>query len=133
MDNMTERRARKDLTVICSILVLVALGYTVLSIRSSKLDGASKIVAVVHLFFTLVSSYYVVREVIWAKWAMGILSLFGGASIMYLAIKLLIESIRTQVVNTFGLSIALVSWFYLFAGVYILVTIKKPEVDEEKR
>jgi hypothetical protein len=128
---MTEKRARKVLLVICSLLVLVTLYYTVVSIINSELLGAYKLVNVVRLLLTLVFAYYVVREVIWAKWAMGILSLFSGAGGIYLAAHLLIDSIRKQIVTTFGLRIALVSWFYLFAGVYILVTIKKPEVDEE--
>ena len=130
---MTEKRARKDLLVICSLLVLVTLYFTVRSILSSELLGAYKLINVIRLFLTLVSTYYVVREVIWTKWVLGVLSLFSGAAGFYVAKDFLIESIRAQIVTLLGLGIAVVSWFYLFAGVYILVTIKKPEVEEENQ
>jgi hypothetical protein len=80
-----------------------------------------------------VLTYYGVREVSWAKWAMGILSLFRGAAGLYVATHFLIESIRAQIVNPLGLGIAVVSVFYLFAGAYILVTIKKPKVAEDNQ
>ncbi|TAL31752.1 MAG: hypothetical protein EPN93_16860 [Spirochaetes bacterium] len=109
-----DKKIRKDLVLILSIMLLFSLSAVVFS---NFLPGTQETgQQVVRFILTLVLVVFALRGAAWALWILSILAAAGGAHIV-------VSSLSSVSENTFGAVFGIVmgAWF-LFAGVYLAVT-----------
>ena len=157
---MSKKRIRKDLLVICSILVVCSLGIAIFYqidpwgwgaelleaggiyvepwgyVAVSKADVGDFIPPVL----AAILSVFVIRQALWAKWVLGIFfvgnGLFNTISEFFmfgLVINVLAldpSPHRLRFLLSFGV-FSVMGLFFVFVGIYMLVTVKKRKVYEK--